>query len=78
MALVMPWTGLVSRLQALLHEGRLKVQRELDEAETLVRELQDFRIEFKASLKLSFAALGAMAAGSVTRLFLSSSAAGYG
>jgi hypothetical protein len=37
---------LVSRLQALLHEGRLKILRKLAEAETLVRELQDFRVEF--------------------------------
>ena len=41
-----PKLTLVSRLQALLHEGRLKILRELAEAETLVRELQDFRVEF--------------------------------
>src|SRR5438874_7114199 len=35
-----PKLTLVSRLQALLHEGRLKIQTELAEAETLVRELQ--------------------------------------
>src|SRR5262245_56756502 len=35
-----PKLALVSRLQALFHEGRLKIQRELSEAETLVRELQ--------------------------------------
>jgi len=32
-------------LQALLQEGRLKILRELDEAEILVRELLDFRYE---------------------------------
>ena len=37
-----PKLKLVSRLQALLHEGRLKIQRELSEAETLIRELRIF------------------------------------
>ena len=45
---------LVSRLQALLHEGRLKILRELAEAETLVRELQDFRVEFSPTGHLTF------------------------
>jgi hypothetical protein len=49
-----PKLTLVSRLQALLHEGRLKILRELAEAETLVRELQDFRIEFTATGHLTF------------------------
>jgi hypothetical protein len=31
-----PKLTLVSRLQALLHEGRLKIQKELSEAATLV------------------------------------------
>jgi hypothetical protein len=49
-----PKLTLVSRLQALLHEGRLKILRELDEAEILVRELQDFRMEFTAAGHLTF------------------------
>ena len=49
-----PKLTLVSRLQALLHEGRLKILRELPEAETLVRELQDFRMEFTATGHLTF------------------------
>ena len=49
-----PKLTLVSRLQALLHEGRLKILRELPEAETLVRELQDFRMEFTAAGHLTF------------------------
>src|SRR5499427_4921832 len=49
-----PKLTLVSRLQALLHEGRLKILRELPEAETLVRELQDFRCEFTAAGHLTF------------------------
>ena len=36
---------LVSRLQALLHDGRLKIQKTLPEAPALVQELQDFRAE---------------------------------
>lgn len=49
-----PKLNLISRLQALLHEGRLKILRDLPEAETLVRELQDFRVEFTASGHLTF------------------------
>jgi len=49
-----PKLMLVSRLQALLHEGRLRIQRELSEAETLVRELQDFRCEYTAAGHLTF------------------------
>ena len=44
-----PKLTLVSRLQALLHEGRLKILRELPEADTLVRELQNFRVEYTAA-----------------------------
>jgi hypothetical protein len=36
-------------LEALLHEGRLKIHKDLAEAETLVGELQDFRCEFTAA-----------------------------
>jgi hypothetical protein len=49
-----PKLTLVSRLQALLHEGRLKIQKQLPEADTLVRELQDFRVEFTATGHLTF------------------------
>lgn len=48
-----PKLTLVSQLQALLHEGR-KILPELVEAETLVRELQDFRVEFTAAGHLTF------------------------
>jgi hypothetical protein len=51
---LVPKLNLVSRLQALLHEARLKILRELDEAETLVRELQDFRMEFTTAGHLTF------------------------
>ncbi len=49
-----PKLTLVSRLQALLHQGQLKIQKELSEVETLVRELQDFRVEFTATGHLTF------------------------
>jgi len=49
-----PKLTLVSRLQALLHEGRLKIHKDLSEAETLVRELQDFRVEYTAAGHLTF------------------------
>jgi len=49
-----PKLTLVSRLQALLHQGRLKIHRELDEAETLARELKDFRVEYTAAGHLTF------------------------
>ena len=49
-----PKLTLVSRLQALLHEGRLKILRELDEAETLIWELQDFRMELTTAGHLTF------------------------
>jgi len=49
-----PKLTLVSRLQALLHEGRLKIQKELAEAATLVRELQDFRGGFTEAGHLTF------------------------
>src|SRR5438874_2351907 len=39
-----PKINLVSGLQALLHEERLKIHRDLPEALALVAELQDFRI----------------------------------
>lgn len=41
-----PKVELVSRLQALLHAGLLKVPRALPDAGVLVRELQDFRVSF--------------------------------
>ena len=49
-----PKLDLVSRLQALLHEGRLKIHKDLAEADRLVRELQDFRCEFTAAGHLTF------------------------
>jgi hypothetical protein len=54
MTCYVPKLTLVSRLQALLQAGRLKIQRELDEAETLVGELRDFRVEFTAAGHLTF------------------------
>jgi hypothetical protein len=44
-----PKIVLVSRLQALLHQGKLKIHKDLTEAEALVRELQDFRLQYTGS-----------------------------
>jgi Terminase RNaseH-like domain len=51
-----PKMTLVSRLQALLHEGRLQIQKELPEAAELVRELQDFRVRFTEAGHMTFGA----------------------
>jgi hypothetical protein len=45
---------LVSGVQALLHEGRLHIQKDLPEAANLVRELQDFRVGFTAAGHMTF------------------------
>ncbi|HYM71628.1 MAG TPA: hypothetical protein VET89_01515, partial [Stellaceae bacterium] len=49
-----PKLTFVSGVQALLHQGRLKILRELPEAETLVRELQDYKVEFSPTGHLTF------------------------
>ena len=49
-----PKLVLISRLQALLHEGRLKIQKDLPEAKTLVGELMDFRVQYTAAGHLTF------------------------
>jgi hypothetical protein len=49
-----PKLKLISHLQALLHEGRLQIQKNLAEAETLVRELQDFRVQYSDSGFMTF------------------------
>jgi hypothetical protein len=49
-----PKLTLISRIQSLLHEGTLKILRTLPEAETLVRELQDYRTEYSPTGHLTF------------------------
>lgn len=51
-----PKLKLISQLQALLHSGSLKIQKELTDAEALVRELQDFRVNFSDSGRMQFGA----------------------
>ena len=41
-----PKLDLVSKVQALLHDGRLKISRQLPEAGVLVRELKEFRVDY--------------------------------
>ena len=45
---------LISRLQALLHEGRLKIQKSLPEASVLMGELLDYRIQYTSAGHLTF------------------------
>jgi hypothetical protein len=47
---------LISQLQALLHEGVLKVAADLPEAATLTRELQNFRATFTTAGNATFGA----------------------
>lgn len=42
----MPKGELVSKLQALLHSGLLRIAAQLPDAAVLARELQDFRVRF--------------------------------
>ncbi len=42
----MPKVTLVSRLQALLHSGDLRIPRALPDAAVLTRELQEFRVKY--------------------------------
>jgi hypothetical protein len=51
-----PKLTLVSRLQALLHQGRLKILRSLPDSEVLIRELNDFRVQYTAAGNLGFSA----------------------
>lgn len=52
--LAVPKLSLISRLQALLHQGQLKIHRDIPDASALVRELQDFRVEYTAAGNLTF------------------------
>lgn len=49
-----PKGHLISRVQALLHEGRLKIHADLPDATALVEELQNFRVEFTDSGYMRF------------------------
>jgi hypothetical protein len=44
-----PKGHLISRVQALLHEARLKIHSDLTDAAALIQELQDFRVNFTDS-----------------------------
>jgi hypothetical protein len=51
-----PKITLISHVQALLHAGKLKIRADLQEAETLIRELQDFKVNYSAAGFMSFSA----------------------
>ena len=50
----MPKGELVSKLQALLHAGELRIAASLPDAPVLLRELQDFRVRFTESGNATF------------------------
>ena len=49
-----PKLTLISWVQALLHQERLKIHRALPEAKALVKELEDFRVDFTAAGHMTF------------------------
>lgn len=49
-----PKAELVSKLQALLHSGQLKIASSLPDAAVLARELQDFRVRFTEAGNATF------------------------
>ncbi len=51
-----PKTELVSKVQALFHSGTLKIAPDLPDAQPLVRELQDFRVQFTSAGNATFGA----------------------
>lgn len=51
-----PKSELVSKLQALLHSGQLKIAASLPDAAVLARELQDFRVRFTEAGNATFSA----------------------
>lgn len=50
----MPKGELVSKLQALLHSGDLRIAASLPDAAVLARELQDFRVRFTEAGNATF------------------------
>lgn len=50
----MPKGELVSKLQALLHSGDLRIASSLPDASVLARELQDFRVRFTEAGNATF------------------------
>jgi hypothetical protein len=49
-----PKLTLVSRIQALLHAGHLRILKKLPEAKLLVRELEEFRVDYSPTGQLTF------------------------
>src|SRR5215470_4728562 len=78
-----PKLMLISRLQSLLFEQRLKVSDKLDEARAFLDELRDFRVEFTASGHLTYNARAGrhddmISAAAVAAWRLSDGAVGWG
>ena len=78
-----PKLTLISRIQALLFEGRLKVHADLPEAGAFLEELRDFRVEYSAAGHMTYGAKSGrhddmIAAAAVAAWRLSDGVGGWG
>src|SRR5580704_3887770 len=78
-----PKLTLISRIQSLLFEGRLKVHDQIEEAPAFLAELRDFRVEFTGSGHMTYNAKAGkhddmVAAAAVAAWRLSDGAVGWG
>ena len=78
-----PKLMLISRIQALLFEGRLKVHADIPEAGAFLEELRDFRVEYTANGNMTFNARSGrhddmVSAAAVAAWRLSDGAGGWG
>src|SRR5215831_9505793 len=78
-----PKLMLISRIQALLFEGRLKVHADIPEAGAFLEELRDFRVEYSTSGHMTYNAKSGrhddmVAAASVAAWRLSDGVGGWG
>jgi hypothetical protein len=51
-----PKISLISHVQSLLHGGRLKIKKDLPEADTLINELKHFKVSYSSAGFMSFSA----------------------
>ena len=78
-----PKLVLISRIQSLLFEGRLKVHEQIEDAAAFLAELRDFRVEYSASGHMTYNAKAGrhddmVSAAAVVAWRLSDGAVGWG
>ena len=78
-----PKLVLISRIQSLLFEGRLKVHEQIEDAAAFLAELRDFRVEYSASGHMTYNAKAGrhddmVSAAAVAAWRLSDGAVGWG